>query len=159
MASLNVNIKNLKLKNPVMTASGTFGYGLEFADFVPLNELGGIIVKVEAVLLAGHDHRPAETLNGFGPGVVHLDVEVELDIDGSFVSALFRPLFFDFGVPADSSRAELPCEGLDSPKRIDVGLAFQSSGLDILLGLNGNFTHPVVECKVLVFCHITNDIA
>ena len=45
MASLNVNIKNLKLKNPVMTASGTFGYGLEFADFVPLNELGGIIVK------------------------------------------------------------------------------------------------------------------
>ena len=45
MASLNVNIHNLKLKNPVMTASGTFGYGLEFADFVPLEEIGGIIVK------------------------------------------------------------------------------------------------------------------
>ena len=36
MADLSVNIKDLKLKNPVMTASGTFGYGLEFADFVPL---------------------------------------------------------------------------------------------------------------------------
>ncbi len=45
MASLNVNIKSLRLKNPVMTASGTFGYGLEFADFVPLDQIGGIIVK------------------------------------------------------------------------------------------------------------------
>lgn len=45
MASLSVTINKLQLKNPVMTASGTFGYGLEFADFVPLEELGGIIVK------------------------------------------------------------------------------------------------------------------
>lgn len=45
MASLNVKIKDLSLKNPVMTASGTFGYGVEFADFVPLEEIGGIIVK------------------------------------------------------------------------------------------------------------------
>ena len=45
MASLNVKIKDLNLKNPVMTASGTFGYGIEFADFVPLEEIGGIIVK------------------------------------------------------------------------------------------------------------------
>lgn len=45
MATLNVKINDLKLKNPVMTASGTFGYGLEFADFVPLDGIGGIIVK------------------------------------------------------------------------------------------------------------------
>ena len=45
MASLNVKINNLSLKNPVMTASGTFGYGVEFADFVPLEGIGGIIVK------------------------------------------------------------------------------------------------------------------
>ena len=45
MAKLNVNIGNLRLKNPVMTASGTFGYGLEFQDFVPLDSLGAIIVK------------------------------------------------------------------------------------------------------------------
>ena len=42
---LSVNIGDLFLKNPVMTASGTFGYGLEFADFIPLEALGGIIVK------------------------------------------------------------------------------------------------------------------
>ena len=45
MAKLSVNIGKLALKNPVMTASGTFGYGLEFQDFVPLDGLGGIIVK------------------------------------------------------------------------------------------------------------------
>ena len=45
MAQLQVNIGNLCLKNPVMTASGTFGYGLEFADLVHLDRLGGIIVK------------------------------------------------------------------------------------------------------------------
>ena len=45
MANLNVNIGALQLKNPVMTASGTFGYGIEFQDLVPLNEIGGIIVK------------------------------------------------------------------------------------------------------------------
>ena len=37
MADLSVKIKDLELKNPVMTPSGTFGYGLEFADFVPLD--------------------------------------------------------------------------------------------------------------------------
>ncbi len=45
MANLNVKINTLDLKNPVMTASGTFGYGLEFADFVDLEQIGGIIVK------------------------------------------------------------------------------------------------------------------
>ncbi|MCI5571696.1 MAG: dihydroorotate dehydrogenase [Prevotella sp.] len=45
MANLSVNIGNLNLKNPVMTASGTFGYGIEFQDFVPLDQIGGIIVK------------------------------------------------------------------------------------------------------------------
>ena len=42
---LSVKVHNLKLKNPVMTASGTFGYGEEFADFIDLNRLGGFIVK------------------------------------------------------------------------------------------------------------------
>jgi dihydroorotate dehydrogenase (NAD+) catalytic subunit len=45
MVDLSVKIGNLELKNPVMTASGTFGYGLEFADFIDLSRLGGIIVK------------------------------------------------------------------------------------------------------------------
>ncbi|MCD7899093.1 MAG: dihydroorotate dehydrogenase [Bacteroides sp.] len=45
MADLNVNIGELRMKNPVMTASGTFGYGEEFSDFIDIARIGGIIVK------------------------------------------------------------------------------------------------------------------
>ncbi len=45
MANLNISIGNLQLKNPVLTASGTFGFGTEFEDFIDLSSLGGIIVK------------------------------------------------------------------------------------------------------------------
>ncbi|RGN43201.1 MULTISPECIES: dihydroorotate dehydrogenase [unclassified Bacteroides] len=45
MADLNVNIGKLQMKNPVMTASGTFGYGEEFQDFINIERIGGIIVK------------------------------------------------------------------------------------------------------------------
>lgn len=45
MVQLNTTIGSLELKNPVMTASGTFGYGTEYADFMDINRLGAIIVK------------------------------------------------------------------------------------------------------------------
>ena len=66
MAKLNVNIGALSLKNPVMTASGTFGYGLEFADFIDLSGLGGIIVKGTTLKpREGNDYpRMAETASG-----------------------------------------------------------------------------------------------
>ncbi len=66
MAELNVKINNLELKNPVMTASGTFGYGIEFADFIPLDGLGGIIVKGTTLRpREGNDYpRMAETASG-----------------------------------------------------------------------------------------------
>ena len=54
------------MKNPVMTASGTFGYGIEFADFVPIDQIGGIIVKgTTLVPREGNDYpRMAETAQG-----------------------------------------------------------------------------------------------
>lgn len=45
MADLRVNIAGLDLVNPVLTASGTFGYGIEYQDFIDLSQLGGVIVK------------------------------------------------------------------------------------------------------------------
>ena len=42
---LTIDLAGIRLKNPVLTASGTFGYGEEFADMIDLNRLGGIIVK------------------------------------------------------------------------------------------------------------------
>lgn len=66
MARLDVKIKDLELKNPVMTASGTFGYGLEFADLMPLDGIGGIIVKGTTLKpREGNDYpRMAETASG-----------------------------------------------------------------------------------------------
>ena len=66
MADLSVEINGLRLKNPVMTASGTFGYGPEFADFVPLEGIGGIIVKGTTLKpREGNDYpRMVETASG-----------------------------------------------------------------------------------------------
>lgn len=66
MVDINVKINDLSLKNPVMTASGTFGYGLEFQDLVPLEEIGAIIVKGTTLeWREGNDYpRMAETASG-----------------------------------------------------------------------------------------------
>ena len=66
MVALNVKINNVEFKNPIITASGTFGYGLEFADLVPLDKLGGIIVKGTTLHhREGNDYpRMAETAQG-----------------------------------------------------------------------------------------------
>ena len=66
MADISVNIGNLFFKNPVLTASGTFGYGEEFHDFINLDSLGGIIVKGTTLLpREGNPYpRMAETPSG-----------------------------------------------------------------------------------------------
>ncbi len=66
MACLETRIGNLCLKNPVMTASGTFGYGIEYQDFIRLEDLGGIIVKGTTLHpREGNDYpRMAETPSG-----------------------------------------------------------------------------------------------
>ncbi|MBP3838049.1 MAG: dihydroorotate dehydrogenase [Prevotella sp.] len=103
MADLSVNIGRLALKNPVMTASGTFGYGLEFVDFVDLSGLGGIIVKGTTLLpREGNDYpRMAETASGMlncvglqnkgvdyfceeiYPQIQHLGTNVLVNVSGS----------------------------------------------------------------------------
>ena len=66
MVELNCKIGELSLQNPVLTASGTFGYGTEYADIVDLNRLGGIIVKGTTLnAREGNDYpRMAETPSG-----------------------------------------------------------------------------------------------
>ncbi|MCX6229540.1 MAG: dihydroorotate dehydrogenase [Bacteroidia bacterium] len=66
MGDLTVNIHNLKLKNPVLTASGTFGYGLEYDDFIDVSRLGGIVVKGTTIHpRQGNEYpRMAETASG-----------------------------------------------------------------------------------------------
>jgi len=66
MANLNINIGKLLLKNPVMTASGTFGYGSEYSDFLDLTRIGGIIVKGTTIRARQGNPYPrmAETYSG-----------------------------------------------------------------------------------------------
>ena len=103
MANLHVNIGNLSLKNPVMTTSGTFGYGIEFADFINLEDLGGFIVKGTTLNpREGNDYprmaeTPAGMLNCVGlqnkgvdyfceniyPELKDLDTNVIVNVSGS----------------------------------------------------------------------------
>lgn len=105
MADLTIKIKDLVLKNPVTTASGTFGFGEEFSDFIDLNRLGGIFVKgLTLKPRQGNDYpRMAETasgmLNAVGlqnkgvdyfirsiyPRIKGLDTEIIPNVNGSTV--------------------------------------------------------------------------
>lgn len=107
MADLKVHIGELELKNPVMTASGTFGYGLEYADFMDIERLGAIIVKGTTIEpREGNDYpRMAETpsgmLNAVGlqnkgadyfaghiyPGIKGLDTNIIVNVSGSTVES------------------------------------------------------------------------
>jgi dihydroorotate dehydrogenase (NAD+) catalytic subunit len=66
MANLDIKIGKLQLKNPVMTASGTFGYGTEYSDFMDISRIGGIIVKGTTLRdrLGNQYPRMAETPSG-----------------------------------------------------------------------------------------------
>lgn len=106
MANLEVNIGNLKLKNPVLTASGTFGYGEEFQDFVNLERLGGFLVKGTTLNPREGNNYPrmAETpsgmlnavglqnkgvdyfINNIYPRIKHLDTEIMVNVSGASVA-------------------------------------------------------------------------
>lgn len=110
MADLNIGIGKLKLKNPVLTASGTFGYGEEFADFIDLNRLGGYIVKGTTLEpRQGNDYprmveTPSGMLNAVGlqnkgvnhfineiyPRLLKYDSEIIVNISGSKIEDYCR---------------------------------------------------------------------
>lgn len=105
MERLKINIGDLQLKNPVMTASGTFGYGMEYTDFIDINRLGGILVKGTTLEpRQGNDYpRMAETpsgmLNAVGlqnkgvdyfvehiyPEIKHFNTPIIVNVSGSSI--------------------------------------------------------------------------
>lgn len=110
MANLSTRIHNLTLKNPVLTASGTFGYGEEFADFIDLAQLGGIIVKgTTGEKRQGNPYprmaeTPAGMLNAVGlqnigveafcsevyPRIKELDTNIMVNVSGSSIEEYCR---------------------------------------------------------------------
>lgn len=105
MANLSVNLNGLILKNPVMTASGTFGYGEEYTDFFDISRLGGVVVKGTTLHHREGNNYPrmAETpmgmLNAVGlqnkgvdyfveniyPRIKHFDTHMLVNVSGSTV--------------------------------------------------------------------------
>lgn len=105
MAELSVNIGNLQMKNPVMTASGTFGYGIEYADFLDIFRIGGIIVKGTTIqpregnLYPRMAETPSGMLNAVGlqnkgaqyfvdhiyPQIMNVDTNMIVNVSGSSV--------------------------------------------------------------------------
>lgn len=105
MDKLVVNIGNLHLKNPVMTASGTFGYGKEYSDFIDLSRIGGVFVKGTTIReRQGNDYpRMAETpsgmlnavglqnkgvdyfVSGIYPEIKDLDTNIIVNVSGSTI--------------------------------------------------------------------------
>lgn len=106
MVDLKVKLNKLQLKNPVMTASGTFGYGTEYSDFIDISRIGGIIVKGTTIReRQGNPYpRMAETpsgiLNAVGlqnkgvgyfvehiyPAIRHIDTNILVNVSGSTVN-------------------------------------------------------------------------
>lgn len=110
MVNLGISIGSLNFKNPVLTASGTFGYGREFDDFIDVSSLGGIVVKGTTM-----EHRegnsyprmaetPAGMLNAVGlqnkgidyfensiyPDICRYDTNVIVNINGSYIEDYVR---------------------------------------------------------------------
>jgi dihydroorotate dehydrogenase (NAD+) catalytic subunit len=105
MVNTSINLNGLTLRNPVLTASGTFGYGPEFEDFIDLNKLGGFVVK--GTTLHPREGNPyprmAETasgmLNAVGlqnvgvetfiadiyPDIKHVNTNIIVNVSGSTV--------------------------------------------------------------------------
>ena len=105
MDKLKVQFKNLVFKNPVLTASGTFGYGTEYGDFIDLSQLGGICVKGTTIKpREGNDYprmveTPSGMLNAVGlqnkgvdyfidhiyPQICNYDTNIIVNVSGSTI--------------------------------------------------------------------------
>ncbi len=160
---LKVNIGRIELDNPVITASGTFGYGKEFDGIVDLNRLGGIIVKGISLLpsMGNKPPRIVETpcgmLNAIGLENVGIESFVEKKL--SFLSTLSVPLFLNiYGkTPEEYYTLAKKVEGIDDVAGIEVniscpnvkagGVAFGVDPIqahDIIQGVRQETTKPLM---------------
>ena len=97
---LSVEIGKLKLKNPVMTASGTFGYGEEYSEFMDLNRLGAVVVKGLSLLPKEGNPPPriAETAGGMlnAIGLQNIGIERFIQEKLPFLKQFDTPVIVNF---------------------------------------------------------------
>lgn len=138
--NLSVTVGNLSLKNPVMTASGTFGYGEEYADFVDINKLGAIIVK--GISLKPREGNPppriVETPCGMlnSIGLQNIGVEVFIQEKLPFLRSFSTPVIVN-----------ILGETVDEYKTI----ASELGGADGISGFELNISCPNVGAGGVIF--------
>jgi dihydroorotate dehydrogenase (NAD+) catalytic subunit len=140
LLELQVNIAGVTLKNPVMTASGTFGYGVEFASLLDLNRLGGIIVKgLSLDPSAGNPpprivETPCGMLNAIG--LENVGIEAFLEEKLPFLTELAPPIFANIYGETMEAYAEL-ADRLDD--------------VEAVAGIEVNISCPNVEAGGMAF--------
>ena len=138
--TLSVNIGGIQMRNPVMTASGTFGYGSEYADFVDLNRLGAVVVKgVTSVPWPGNPmNRIMETPSGMLNAIGLQNVGVD-----GFISEKL-PYLNEFDVPVIVNVCGKTVEEY-------LLVVEKLSSVDGVAGIELNISCPNLDCGGMSF--------
>lgn len=138
--SLSVNIGGIRMRNPVMTASGTFGYGSEYADFVDLNRLGAVVMKgVTSVPWPGN---PMQRIMETPSGMLNAIGLQNVGVDGFITEKL--PYLQDFDVPVIVNVCGKTVEEY-------LIVVEKLSGADGVAGVELNISCPNLDCGGMSF--------
>lgn len=122
LPDLSVNIGRMHLKNPVMPASGTFGYGQEYSEFLDLNRLGAVIVKTITLKprMGSYPHRSTEVPSGFLASIGLQNVGIERFIQEKlpYFDGIDVPLIVSIGGQSVEEYVKL-AKILNRQKRVD----------------------------------------
>ena len=138
--SLSVNIGGIRMRNPVMTASGTFGYGSEYEDFVDLNRLGAVVMKgVTSVPWPGN---PMQRIMETPSGMLNAIGLQNVGVDGFITEKL--PYLRDFDVPVIVNVCGKTVEEY-------LIVVEKLSGADGVAGVELNISCPNLDCGGMSF--------
>ena len=150
--AMNVDIGGLELKNPVMTASGTFGYGAEFVTFMDLNRLGGIIVKGLSLKPSKGNRPPriAETACGMlnAIGLENVGIEAFIRDKLPFLKRLDTPALVNIYGKTIDEYAELAerIEAVDGIPGMEVNISCPNvKAGGVAFGVDPEMAHRVVK--------------
>ena len=122
LPDLSVNIGRMHLKNPVMPASGTFGYGQEYEPYIELNRLGAVIVKTITLKprMGSYPHRSTEVPSGFLASIGLQNVGIERFIEEKlpYFDGIDVPLIVSIGGQSVEEYVKL-AKILNRQKRVD----------------------------------------
>ncbi len=162
--NLNISIGNLNLKNPVMVASGTFGYAEEFKDFIDLKKLGAIVTKTITIkprhgnLAPRTCETPAGMLNSIGLENPGIDRFIQEKLP--FLKKLVVPIIVS--IAAEESPDEFAflvkqLDKLDEVSAIELNISCPNLQKDKLISQNANDTFELVSAvrKFTQKCLIT----